>query len=155
MRSSLEDFISRSPEVVHDNPTSALEDRIYRYEFLRAARLALQSLARMNTLLMPIAEERGLSPHEGNDLVTVWFGGSLEPDEVARIKECLICMQVFWSGRSNQKCCSPRCNHIRHSRRTRERYREGYYQGARLTEEELAEQRSARRKPNSTKRGKE
>lgn len=134
--SMLKDLISRSPSGLRDDSISSLEDRIYCYEFFRVARLSLQSLARMNKLLRPILEERELSEPQVSEMVKVWFGGSMEPGEVARIRECLECEQIFWAGRSDQTCCSPRCNHVRHSRRTREKYEKGGYQGAEQMEKE-------------------
>lgn len=145
-RQQLEEIISRAPTVIRDNPISNLEDRIYWYEFFRVSRSALQSQARMNTLLTPIVDECDLTPGQAKQLASVWLKGSLEPDEVSRIRECWVCLKIFWAGRSDQRCCSPRCNHIRHSRLTREKYSDGYYQGARLTKKEQREQGARRRK---------
>jgi hypothetical protein len=57
---------------------------------------------------------------------------------ISRIRLCANknCDLVFWAGRVDQLCCTPECNHARHSQLTRERRAQGYYQGARLTEKE-------------------
>jgi hypothetical protein len=54
-----------------------------------------------------------------------------EDVDLTRIRECDNCKKFFWAGRIDQKCCTPQCNHARHSKRTREKYRQGYYQGGR------------------------
>jgi ribosomal protein S25 len=40
------------------------------------------------------------------------------PSDITRIRECEVCKLIFWAGRIDQVCCSPYCNHLRHSRRT-------------------------------------
>src|SRR6266508_4463071 len=145
------DLILQLPSALNDDPAGALWDRIYRYEFFRVARLSLQSLARMNTMLRPRLKTRGVSEIEVSETVKAWFGDSFEPDEVARVRECPECGQIFWAGRIDKPCCGPRCNHNRQSRRTREKYGQGYYQGARLTEKEQTEQQRLRRKSKSAR----
>ena len=58
------------------------------------------------------------------------FTDALEDEQVdvTRIRTCSNCKRVFWAGRKDQKCCTRACNHIRHSKRTRDKYRKGYYQ---------------------------
>jgi hypothetical protein len=60
------------------------------------------------------------------------FTDALQDDnvDVTRIRHCDNCKKIFWAGRKDQMCCTPACNHARHSRLTRERYAQGYYQGA-------------------------
>jgi hypothetical protein len=62
------------------------------------------------------------------------FTDALEEEEVdvTRIRSCETCKIIFWAGRIDQMCCTPVCNHARHSRRTREKYRQGYYQGSQV-----------------------
>jgi hypothetical protein len=50
--------------------------------------------------------------------------------DVTRIRRCDNCKRIFWAGRKDQMCCTSACNHARHSRLTRQRYAQGYYQGA-------------------------
>jgi len=59
------------------------------------------------------------------------FTDALEDEkvDVTRIRSCDNCKTIFWAGRKDQICCTRACNHARHSRRTREKYRQGYYQG--------------------------
>ena len=141
---TLKEIISKSVNEADDDPTSALKERILAYEYFRVARVNLQSVARMNALLRPILEERGRDEFSKSAIVSEWWSPSFwEPNDVARIRECQVCNQLFWAGRLDQTCCGPRCNHIRHSRQTREKYRQGHYQGVRLTEKERAEQRAA------------
>lgn len=60
------------------------------------------------------------------------FTDAFEDDniDVTRIRRCDNCERIYWAGRRDQLCCMPACNHARHSRLTRQRYAEGYYQGA-------------------------
>ncbi|HEX8847608.1 MAG TPA: hypothetical protein VF791_23400, partial [Pyrinomonadaceae bacterium] len=73
--------------------------------------------------------------------------------EAARIRRCEACRRVFWAGRTTQKGCSARCGDIIRKRRYRERYRQGLYQGAKLTEKEKAALK-LERKQHKAKRGK-
>ncbi|MBI3895099.1 MAG: hypothetical protein HY313_04130 [Acidobacteria bacterium] len=50
----------------------------------------------------------------------------LEGVEADRIRECLVCDKIFWAGRKDKKCCSPRCLKVWHTRRWREKYPENY-----------------------------
>lgn len=131
-----------------------VEDKIYCYEFFRLARLHLQGVARMNALLRPTLQEGRFSQPEIGQIIREWFTGSLEQDELTRIRECAVCYSIFWAGRLDQWRCSSKCNHVLHSRRTREKYSQGYYQGARLTRKEQTEENRQGKKPNGAKRGK-
>lgn len=64
--------------------------------------------------------------------------------EGARIRECESCKRIFWAGRITQKGCSARCGDIIRKRRYRERYSQGFYQGAKLTEKDKAVTKSNR-----------
>jgi hypothetical protein len=64
------------------------------------------------------------------------FSDAVDEVEARRIRECDACNRIFWAGRIDQECCSVKCNHKRHSRRTRARYRQGYYQGAHVSAKE-------------------
>jgi hypothetical protein len=67
-------------------------------------------------------DERGKFIQWGNP-----FTDALEDDdvEVTRIRSCDNCKRVFWAGRRDQMCCTPACNHARHSKRTRKKHRHG------------------------------
>lgn len=71
--------------------------------------------------------------------------------EAARIRECEACQKIFWAGRTTQKGCSPRCGDIIRKRRYRERYRQGFYQGAKLSEKEKAALKPQQRKRKEKK----
>lgn len=73
-----------------------------------------------------------------------------EKIEVVRVRVCEVCKRIFWAGRITMKGCSARCGDVLRKRRLRERYRQGYYQGAKPSPKE---QREAKRK-TSTKKGK-
>lgn len=68
------------------------------------------------------------------------FTAAMDEDDIeaARIRECEACDRIFWAGRITQKGCSARCGSIIRKRRYRERYSQGFYQGAKLTEKEKA-----------------
>lgn len=80
------------------------------------------------------------------------FTEAMDEDDIeaARIRECAACNRIFWAGRITQKGCSARCGDIIRKRRYRERYRQGFYQGAKLTSKEQDELK-VRRKTTSKK----
>lgn len=51
--------------------------------------------------------------------ITDAFKGEVD---LTRIRCCKNCKKLFWAGRKDQVCCTPACNHARHSRRTRAKY---------------------------------
>ena len=58
--------------------------------------------------------------------------------EADRIRECRICGQIFWAGRTDQACCKRRCAKVLRTRR----WREGYpakYKPQRIKKAEEAE----------------
>jgi hypothetical protein len=81
------------------------------------------------------------------------FTAAMDEDDVeaARIRECEACERIFWAGRITQKGCSARCGSIIRKRRYRERYGQGFYQGARLTEKEKAALKSKGRSRKAKK----
>jgi hypothetical protein len=45
------------------------------------------------------------------------FIRSLIGRDAARIRECPICFRIFWARRSDQPCCSARCNNLRRQKK--------------------------------------
>lgn len=78
-----------------------------------------------------VIDEKGRIQQKENLLFDVIIGV-----EATRIRECEVCHRIFWAGRLNQFCCSRACAHVLRNRRYRERYRQGFYQGAKLTPKE-------------------
>lgn len=81
------------------------------------------------------------------------FTEAMDEDDVeaARIRICEVCKLLFWAGRINQRGCSVRCAHIIRKRRYREKYGQGFYQGAKLSDKEKS---STKSKPKrKTKKG--
>jgi hypothetical protein len=81
------------------------------------------------------------------------FTEAMDEDDIpaARIRECEACKQIFWAGRITQKGCSARCGDVIRKRRYRERYKQGFYQGAKLTEKEKAALKPQKRKSKAKK----
>jgi hypothetical protein len=63
---------------------------------------------------------------------------AIEGVEISRIRLCKICRKIFWAGRADKACCSPKCAGVSRTRKWRERYPEGYKQQriSRLNESE-------------------
>jgi hypothetical protein len=76
------------------------------------------------------------------------FAAAVDEVEATRIRECEICKRTFWAGRITQHACSTACAHALRNRRYRARYREGFYQGARLTDKEKSAHHQQKRKSN-------
>ena len=105
----------------------------HKYTFLREAVDVLRSIARTGAaklrqgdFLYPVGnfictDEDGKIQFIKSTIVTV-----LEGVEAGRIRECPICQNIFWAGRTDQQCCSPRCRKIWHTRRWREKYLHSY-----------------------------
>lgn len=75
-----------------------------------------------------------------------------EKIEVVRVRVCEVCKRIFWAGRITMKGCSARCGDVLRKRRLRERYRQGFYQGAKLSPKEQREAEAKR--AAATKKGK-
>jgi len=64
-------------------------------------------------------------------LIEVGLGeiaSALASAEADRIRECDICGRIFWAGRSDQKCCTPKCAKVLRTRRWRAKYPVQYIQ---------------------------
>lgn len=64
-------------------------------------------------------DERG-TIHVGRDLLSEALDGT----EATRIRACEVCRLIFWAGRSDQICCSPKCANVYRVRRSRENKKE-------------------------------
>lgn len=64
------------------------------------------------------------------------FAAAVAGVDATLIRECQNCQRIFWAGRKDKNSCSPACAHVLRNRRYRERYKEGFYQGAKLTAKE-------------------
>jgi hypothetical protein len=53
---------------------------------------------------------------------------AIEGVEISRVRLCKICRRIFWAGRTDKDCCSPKCTGVNRTRKWRERYPEGYKQ---------------------------
>lgn len=82
------------------------------------------------------------------------FTEAMDEDDIeaVRIRECEACNRIFWAGRITQKGCSARCGDVIRKRRYRERYRQGFYQGAKLTDKDKAAL-TPQKKRSSQKKG--
>ena len=56
------------------------------------------------------------------------IASALASAEADRIRECDICGRIFWAGRSDQKCCTPKCAKVLRTRRWRANYQDKYIQ---------------------------
>lgn len=137
---------------------------VNRFEAFRDARSKLYRLIDLSmdakreqkelSLYMPLEGTTYLTIDERGviDFATDLFTNAVRGEELARIRSCPACYRVFWAGRITQKGCSARCGDIIRKRRYRERYREGFYQGAKLTLKEQEELKTKNK--TATKKGK-
>ena len=106
-----------------------------KYFLLREYRMNLEKVMKIAELnptdrlsfspvLYHIVISQEYSVDEGGKFIQLGnaFTDALEDEQVdvARIRTCSNsrCKKVFWAGRKDQTCCTPACNHIRHSKRT-------------------------------------
>ena len=65
------------------------------------------------------------------------IASALASAEADRIRECGLCRRIFWAGRSDQKCCIPKCSKVLRTRRWRENYPDKYKQRRHQKAEQL------------------
>jgi len=140
--------------------TDSIQEAVQRYEHVRITREIVKEIARVANDLS--AEKVIRHPYRVLPYLMIDANGLLQPPkdelieilkdvEATRIRECEGCKRIFWAGRITQKGCSARCGDIIRKRRHRERYRQGFYQGAKLTPKEQKESQARRKAP--TKKG--
>jgi hypothetical protein len=56
------------------------------------------------------------------------FARAIEGAEIDYIRYCETCGKIFYAGRKNQPCCTPKCAKAQRQKRWRQRYKEGHYQ---------------------------
>jgi len=135
--SALSEFMSQSPE----NPRLyfwALCGLVKKYSLIHEYRTNLNKVVNIGALnpddrltyariLDPIGIRQEYTVNERGKFVQVRnpFTDAFEDDDidVTRIRRCDNCRKIFWAGRRDQMCCTPTCNHARHSKRTREKRR--------------------------------
>lgn len=53
---------------------------------------------------------------------------AIEGAEIDYLRYCEMCRKIFYAGRKNQPCCTPKCAKAQRQKRWRQKYKEGYYQ---------------------------
>lgn len=53
------------------------------------------------------------------------FAQAIEGAEIDYLRYCEMCGKIFYAGRKNQQCCTPKCAKARRQKRWRQRYKEG------------------------------
>ena len=140
--------------------TDSIQEAVQRYEQVRITREIFKEIARVAN--NPSAEKVIRHPYRVLPYLMIDADGLHQPPkdelieilrdvEAARIRECESCRRIFWAGRITQRGCSARCGDIIRKRRHRERYRQGFYQGAKPTPKEQKESQARRKAP--TKKG--
>ena len=56
------------------------------------------------------------------------FALAIKGAEIDYLRYCETCRKIFYAGRKNQPCCSPKCAKAQRQKRWRQRYKEGHYQ---------------------------
>jgi hypothetical protein len=89
---------------------------IVRMKKTRGANVPLASPTEVTRL-----DERGCIEFRDGELKQ-----ALDGVEAARIRECPVCMRVFWAKRKDKQACSERCVNARRVREWRKNYRAKY-----------------------------
>jgi hypothetical protein len=131
-------------------------EALRRCKYLGSIRALLRTFARNHAQWLPSAKGHAQSQSSENlligsrleDLVSGHanedgrfrvqhhpFLRALEGVELARIRECPICGNIFWAGRIDQPCCKTKCAKSRRTRRWRENY-PGRYKEPRIVKAE-------------------
>jgi hypothetical protein len=141
----LDELLEGDDDVLDDIYFGTIDDAVREYTFIRESHDKLQKIIGM-------AERRNswlrlVYPLETSGTITVNKDGVVEIShdrfaaavagvDATLIRECQNCQRIFWAGRKDKNSCSPACAHVLRNRRYRERYKEGFYQGAKLTAKE-------------------
>lgn len=149
------------------NEVMAAGGVVTRYLNLWNARMRLHSIAKLAAAEPSLYRERSILWREPAPVPVLdkideqgfvrvskdLFTTAMDEDDIeaARIRECEACERIFWAGRITQKGCSARCGSVIRKRRYRERYSQGFYQGAKLTEKEKASLKSKGRSRKAKK----
>lgn len=134
-----------------------------RYESFYAARQNLRVIAQlakkgvdigqlqpsMHGSLVPNILMVGVDPEGKVRISKDLFTEAVEGVEARRIRECEVCNRIFWAGRLDQWCCSPRCARVLRTRRWRANYQDKY----KLKRNGLAPSGSTGRRASSKKKG--
>jgi hypothetical protein len=111
----------------------------WQYREIVEAREALRQLMREAT---EVSDEETIYFHDSIDAraylsigkdrkVTVAMSGfarAVEGIEIDYLRDCAMCGNIFYAGRKNQQCCTPKCAKAQRQKRWRQRYKAGYYQ---------------------------
>lgn len=156
----LNELLKGDDDVLDDLYFGTIDDAVREYTFFRDSqdklRKIIDMVERRNSWL------RFMFPLETSGTITVnehgvveishdRFAAAVDGVDATLIRECQNCQRIFWAGRKDKNSCSAACAHVLRNRRYRERYKEGFYQGAKLTDKEKSK---LQRRPKVRLKGK-
>ncbi len=144
----LRDLLKGDDDVLDDIYYGTIEDAVREYSFIRESRDKLRKIVGLASrpddffafFMFPLRSS-GTIRVDKEGIVRISndrFAEAVEGIDATLVRECEICKRIFWAGRRDKSACSTSCAHALRNRRYRERYRQGLYQGARLTEKDKA-----------------
>ena len=152
----LTELLDGDDDVLDDIYLASIDGGLREYTFITDAQDKLRKIIDMAQgrgswlrFLYPL-QTSGTITVNGDGIVKIAhdrFAAAVADVDASLIRECQNCERIFWAGRRDKNSCSQACAHILRNRRYRERYRQGFYQGANLTEKEKARTKQGRSKP--------
>lgn len=155
----LDEVLNGDDDVLDDIYFGTIADALREYTFIKDSQEKLRKIIEIAGRRKPWL--RFMFPLETSGTITVddhgivrithdRFAAAVAGVDATLIRECQNCRRIFWAGRKDKNSCSAPCAHVLRNRRYRERYREGLYQGAKLTARDKAKLRDQKRKRKSS-----
>jgi hypothetical protein len=140
--STYKDFVEKLPAKLQDSIGSVSKETLRRvwlhYQDFLITRKLLYDITKM-VIPDPSGPLYLFNPQFRGAVITLhvnkegYFEPRLPPileavmeSEPARIRQCEVCLNIFWAGRITMKCCSTKCAHVLRTKRWREKYPSKY-----------------------------
>jgi len=154
----LNELLNGDDDVLDDLYCGYVDDAVREYTFIRDSQEKLRKIiniaARRDSVrdsvmrLMFRLETSGRITVNELGIVKIShdrFAAAVDGVDATLIRECQNCPRIFWAGRKDKNSCSAACAHVLRNRRYREHYKQGFYQGAKLTNKEKSNLRQEKK----------
>jgi hypothetical protein len=151
----LNELLKGDNNVLDDLYCGYIDDAVREYTFIRDSQDKLRKI--INMVVRRDSVMRFMFPLETSGRITIdeqgivkishdRFAAAVDGVDATLIRECQNCPRIFWAGRKDKNSCSAACAHVLRNRKYREHYKQGFYQGAKLTDKERSKLRQRPRK---------
>jgi hypothetical protein len=150
----LNELLKGDDDVLDDLYCGYVDDAVREYTFIRDSQDKLRKIINMAArrdsvmrFMFPL-ETSGRITVNGQGIVKIAhdrFAAAVDGVDATLIRECQNCPRIFWAGRKDKNSCSAACAHVLRNRNYRERYKQGLYQGAKLTNKEKSKLRQRKK----------